>query len=101
MKVLSNKGRFIKAILDNKIEVRNRPKTDLIYDITNLGLDKLDESYDYLLKLPIWSLTKEVFEKLKDDYKLKKQTLEDLEKIEPKNMYLDDLSELKKKLKSN
>jgi hypothetical protein len=40
-----------------------------------------------------------MFEKLKEDYKTKKSELEELEKIDPKDMYVQDLSELKKKLK--
>ena len=99
LKVLSNKGRFIKAILDGKIEVKNTPKLEIISSIETLGLDKMDGSYDYLLRMPIWSLTKEVFEKLKEDYKSKKTQLEELEKVDPKDMYLLDLSEIKKKLK--
>ena len=47
----------------------------------------MDDSYDYLLRMPIWSLTKEVFEKLKQDYTNKKVEIETLEKIEPKDMY--------------
>ena len=49
--------------------------------------------------MPIWYLTQELFDKLKDDYKSKKVEVEELEKVEPKDMYLTDLSELKKKLK--
>jgi DNA topoisomerase-2 len=96
---LSNRGRFIKAILDGKIEVKNTPKDKIIESIEKFGLDKMDDSYDYLLRMPIWSLTKEVFEKLKQDYTNKKVEIETLEKIEPKDMYIQDLSELKKKLK--
>jgi DNA topoisomerase-2 len=59
----------------------------------------MDGSYDYLLRMPIWSLTKEVFEKLKEDYKSKKTQLEELEKVDPKDMYLLDLTEIRKKLK--
>jgi DNA topoisomerase-2 len=99
LKILANKGRFIKFILDGKLEVRNVPKEDLIKNIETLGLEKSNDSYDYLLRLPIWSLTKELFEKLKEDYKSKKSQLELLEKIEPRDMYLADLTELKKKLK--
>ncbi len=99
LKNLSNKGRFIKAILDNKIEVKNSPKIEIISNIEKLGLDKVDESYDYLLRMPIWSLTKEMFEKLKEDYKSKKLEFEEIEKVDPKEMYINDLSELKKKLK--
>lgn len=99
LKTLSNKGRFIKSILDNKLEVRNVPKNKIIESIETLGLDKIDDSYDYLLRMPIWSLTLEVFEKLKEEYKSKKEKLSELEKVDPKDMYLQDLSELKKKLK--
>lgn len=99
LKILSNRGRFIKAILDGKIEVKNTPKEQIIKSIESLGLDKVDESYDYLLKMPIWSLTKEVFEKLKQDYTNKKTEIEKLESIEPKDMYLADLKDLKNKLK--
>jgi hypothetical protein len=44
-------------------------------------------------------LTKELFDKLKDDYRTKKTDVEALLLVEPKDMYLTDLSELKKKLK--
>jgi DNA topoisomerase-2 len=99
LKLLSNRGRFIKAILDGKLEVKNTPKTEIITNIENLGLDKMDDSYDYLLRMAIWSLTKEMFEKLKEDYKTKKFELEELEKVDPKDMYIQDLSDLKKKIK--
>lgn len=99
LKLLSNRGRFIKAILDGKLEIKNTPKVEIITNIENLGLDLMDGSYDYLLRMPIWSLTKELFEKLKQDYTSKKTELENLEKIEPKDMYLQDLNDLKKKLK--
>lgn len=99
LKTLSNRGRFIKAILDGKIEIKNTPKEKIIQSIELLGLDKQDDSYDYLLRMPLWSLTKELFEKLKQDYTNKKNEIEELEKIEPKDMYLSELIELKKKLK--
>lgn len=98
LKILSNKGRFIKAILDGKIEVKNTPKEEIIRSIDNLVLDKIDDSYDYLLRMPIWSLTKEVFEKLKMDWKSKKEELALTESLDIKEMYITDLQELKKKI---
>lgn len=99
LKVLANRGRFIKFILDNKLEIKGRGKDDIINDIIKLGLEKIEDSYDYLLRMPLWSLTKELFDKLKEDYKSKKVDIESLLLVEPKDMYLDDLSELKKKIK--
>ncbi len=99
LKVLSNRGRFIKAILDEKLKVNNVPKAEIITQIESLGLEKIDDSYDYLLRMPIYSLTKEMFEKLKEEFKLKKEEITKLEATDPKDMYISDLSELKKKFK--
>lgn len=99
LKLLSNKGKFIKAIIDKKITINNIPKTKIIESIENLKLDKIDNSYDYLLRLPIYSLTKELYEKLKEDYKNKKEEIAIIKATDPKDMYLTDLTELKKKYK--
>jgi DNA topoisomerase-2 len=98
--ILSNKGRFIKAILDDKIEVKNQTKDKIVQSIEAIGLDRIEDSYDYLLRMPIWSLTKDLFEKLKQDFKSKKDDIENYSKIDPKDMYVDDLNQLKKKIKS-
>jgi DNA topoisomerase-2 len=62
-------------------------------------LDKIDDSYDYLLRMPIYSLTKEMYEKIKEDFTTKKEEIKVLEATDPKDMYLLDLTELKKKFK--
>ena len=99
LKILSNRGRFIKAILDEKLKVNGVSKSVIIEGIEEMGLEKIDESYDYLLRMPIYSLTKELFEKLKEDFTEKKMEIKKLEETDPKDMYLDDLNELKKKFK--
>jgi DNA topoisomerase-2 len=99
LKVLSNKGRFIKSILENKLEIKNQPKSEIILNIEKLGIEKIDDSYDYLLRMAIYSLTKELYDKLKEDYKNKKVEIETIEKTDPKDMYKSDLNELKKKIK--
>ena len=99
LKILSNRGRFIKAILDEKLKINNVSKALIIEAIEEMGLDKIDDSFDYLLRMPIYSLTKELFEKLKEDFTTKKAEIKKLEETDPKDMYLDDLSELKKKFK--
>lgn len=99
LKLLSNKGKFIKAIIDKKIVINNIPKTKIIESIETLKLDKIDNSYDYLLRLPIYSLTKELYDKLKEDYKNKKEEIVIIKATDPKDMYLTDLAELKKKYK--
>lgn len=96
--VLANKGKFIKLILEDKLDIKNQSKANIITEIEKSGISTIEDSYDYLLRMPLWSLTKEQFEKLKEDFKSKKQEIEDLSKIEPKDMYVTDLNELKVKL---
>jgi DNA gyrase/topoisomerase IV subunit A len=99
LKILGNRGKFIKAILDGKIIVNNKPKEEIVSQIESNAIEMIDGSYDYLLRMPIYSLTKEMFDKLKEDFSNKKDEIEKLKLIEPKDMYLEDLSELKKKMK--
>ncbi len=99
LKILSNKGKFIKSILENKLEIKNQPKASIIQSIEKIEIEKIDDSYDYLLRMPIYSLTKELYDKLKEDYKSKKEEIEEIKSTEPKEMYKLDLLDLKKKLK--
>ena len=99
LKILSNRGRFIKAILDEKLKINNVAKSKIVEQIENMNLDKIDDSYDYLLRMPIYSLTKELFEKLKSDFTSKKEEIKKLESTDPKDMYVQDLNDLKKSFK--
>ena len=50
LKILSNRGRFIKAIIDGKLKVNNVSKAIIIEGIEAMSLDKIDDSYDYITK---------------------------------------------------
>lgn len=95
--VLNNKLKFIKLILEKKIEINNKTKSNIVKQIEKNKISKIDESYDYLLRLPIYSLTKEIFDKLKNDTKNKEEEIKSIKKSQPKEMYLNDLDELLKK----
>lgn len=99
LNILSNKGRFIKAILDGKLLVNNVKKDIIVSNIEKLGLDKIEDSYDYLLRMPIYSLTNELYEKLKQDFSYKKEEHKKISEIDPKDMYISDLTEIKNKFK--
>lgn len=97
--VMSNKARFIKAIIDNKLKVKNVPKNEIEKWLEENKFDKINESFNYLLQMQIYSLTKEKYEELLKDIESKKVDIENTKKMVPKQMYLDDLSELKQQLK--
>lgn len=99
LKILQMRGKFIKLILDGKIIINNKSKVDIIQKIEENNIDKIDGDYEYLLRMPIHSLTKETFEKLKEEFTQKKSELESTKLLDPKDMYLEDLRELKKSFK--
>lgn len=98
LKNLCFKAKFIKAIIDKKLVVNNTPKQKIVDWLNDNKFEMIDGSFNYLLNMPIHSLTKERFDELMNNAKDKKKQLEEIKTREPKEMYLDDLKELKKKL---
>jgi DNA gyrase/topoisomerase IV subunit A len=99
LKILGNRGKFIKFILDGKLSINNKLKSEIIDQLELTEIDKIEGDYDYLLRMPIHSLTKETFDKIKEDFLNKKSELEKTKSLLPRDMYIDDLVELKKKFK--
>ena len=97
--IISNKARFIKDIIDGKLTVNNAPKKSIIIYLEANKFDKIDGSYNYLLNMPIYSLTKERFDELLKQEADKKAEKKIIEGTNPKDMYLSDLETLKKAIK--
>jgi DNA topoisomerase-2 len=96
--ILTNRARFIKGIIEEKIKVNKVAKEKIIESLKNLKFDELDGSYNYLLNMPIYSLTLERYNELLKQVELKKAELEEIKKAEIRDMYKKDLNELKAKL---
>lgn len=97
--VISNKARFIKDIIEGRLNVNNVPKNVIILYLESNKYDQVDGSYNYLLNMPIYTLTKEKYEELLKQLENKRIELQDIESLKIKDMYLNDLKELKKSLK--
>ena len=98
LRVLAFKAKFIKSIIDKKLVVNNVKKEVIITWLDENKFEKIDDSYNYLLNMPIYSLTNERYMELMKNAKDKKEELDLIKEKEPKDMYLTDLNELKKKL---
>ena len=98
LKEIGNKLRFIKSILDGKLKVNNRKKQEIEADLISMKFDEEDGSFDYLLRMPIHSLTQEKFDELNDLSKKKSDEVTKVQSTEPKDMYVSDLKELRKKV---
>lgn len=97
--VLNMKANFIKAIIDKKITINNTPKDEIVSWLSKNGYKLIDDSYNYLLSMPIYSLTKEKYEEILQKVKTKEEQIMEFMKKDTKEMYLEDLYELKKKIK--
>lgn len=98
---LSNRAKFIKLIIDGKLKVNNVPRKEIILYLQTADFDEVNGSYNYLLNMPIHSLTKETYEQLLKEVSDIKLLLADIKKKDPTEMYREDLVELKKNLKSS
>jgi len=99
LQYLSNRARFIKMIIDGKLKVNNVAKLKIEEQLIKHAFDKREGSFSYLLSMPIHTLTKEKYQELLNDVKELKANIAAIKKKQPKEMYLEDLSELKKTLK--
>lgn len=92
IRVLFSKYTFIKMIVDDKLIVNKRKKADIETDLDSVEpIIQVNDSYDYLLNMPIHSLTEERLEKLTNDIKSKKSELDELNKTTNTVMWLKEI----------
>ena len=98
--ILYSKYLFCKGEIDETINVRNVPNAKIIALLEKIDkIIKVDDSYDYLLRIPIGSITKEGLEKLKKDITENKELYKLYKDKDYKEFWIDDLKELKEKIR--
>lgn len=98
VRIINNRALFIQSILEGKIVVNKKSKDEIIKQIVKVGLETKDDSYDYLLAMPIHSLSKERWEALKIELRDRKEELKVIKASKPEEIYIEELEELKKKI---
>jgi len=98
LKVLASRSQFVKAIIDKVLEVANIKRADLVTKIEALGIEKDEGSYDFLLTMPIHTLTTEKYAELLKRRDQKQKDLDKSKKLTPEILYRNDLSELRAQL---
>ena len=76
------KLKFVKLIIDSDIQIMKRSKKNIELELEIKGFIKIDDNYDYLLKIPIHSFTIETFEKLVQNAKEIKAKFEELKNLD-------------------
>lgn len=96
--ILENKLNFIQLILDKKLKINNIKKSDIIKDLTKLNFALHEDSYNYLLDIPIHSLSIDTKNDLINSINKLKSELNIVLELNPKTEYILDLKNLRKKL---
>lgn len=97
LRKLLSKWLFCDGIIKKTLKVANTKKEDIIRQLQKIPkIVKSDGSYDYLLRIPIYQVTREEIEKLKEQIKSLKAELDETKATKPEDMWLKDLAEFKK-----
>lgn len=98
--LLNSRYLFVKGVVDNKIIVNNKTKSNITTQLDKIDkILKIEDSYDYLLKMPIYSLTKEKLDDIKSKIKQAKELTKALKNRKLEDLWLEDLNNVKNLLK--
>jgi len=94
----TEKIRFIKAVNDNTLILKKRKKVEVIQDLEKMSFVKIENTYDYLLNMSILSLTDEKITDLEKTIEKHNLEIDTLEKKKSTQLWLDDITKIKKEL---
>jgi len=94
LKLISWKVKFILMIVEKKLEINNKKKSEIETQLEKNKFPKIDGTYNYLLSMPIYNLTQEKIDELKKQEKDKQEEHELLTKKTPEQLWASDLEEL-------
>lgn len=95
LKILTNKVRFVKEIIEGKIVIFAKKK-DYVENLLKTGeYDTIDEKYDYLLNMKIYTFTHEKIAELEQQLVAKQKEVEELSKKTERDLMTADIDSLK------
>ena len=99
-KILINKVKFIKEILNNTLDLRNKKRIDICEMLKSKNYDVIDDDneFKYLIRLPMDSVSEENIEILEKNKDIKVKELNKLIKTKEKDIWLSELNVLKSEL---
>jgi len=91
---ISNKVRYIRGVLDDSLDLRKKSSADIQAMLRTAGLDELDGSYSYLIKMPMDSVSEENVQALKDEKRKMKDMVDELGATSAEKLWLNELAAL-------
>jgi DNA topoisomerase-2 len=98
IKNISEKARFIKLVIDNKIQVSKKSKDEITAQLVKNKFEMIDDTYNHLLYIPIYNLSNEKYNEMLSQIESKNVEIDVIKKSDPKQTYITELEELYKKL---
>jgi DNA topoisomerase-2 len=97
--LMTNKAKFINAILKDELDLRKKSKQEIIDILTKMEFDVIedDKEYKYLIRMPMDSLTNENVEKINKEVGDKELEINKLEALTVKNIWKSELGTLSEK----
>jgi DNA topoisomerase-2 len=96
MEIMRNKIRFIKAVVNEEVKVSKLKKIELEKYLETNNYLLVNDTHDYLLRIPIYNLTKDKVAEIEDEYKKAEQNLNDIRNKTEKQMWLEELGVFEK-----
>lgn len=91
--ILQNKHRFINEIVNNNLNIMNIPEEELILELENKNYNKINDNYDYLLKLQIRTFTQNKIIQLTNEIQILENKINILLTTTEKQMWLSDIED--------
>ena len=103
LNIIKYKVKFILEIIENTLDIRNKTKQEIHSVLESKEYPKLEykdkhvKSYDYLLKMDLFKLSKDEIEKLQKQFNEKEAEVNNLEKKTINEIWIEELKLLKEK----
>jgi DNA topoisomerase-2 len=94
--LLQNKYKYIQQVLDGSIDLRKKTTEQIYTILQDLAYVKIDNSYNYLVKMTMDSVSIENVETLKKQFETKEKELNIIKKTTIEESWLNELSDLEK-----
>jgi DNA topoisomerase II len=99
--ILENKYKYIEALLNDDIDLRKKSNQMINEMMTEKQFNQVEDSFNYLIKMSMDSVSEENVDKLKKEYKEKQEQLKLLESMKINDIWFQDLLKLEKELEQS
>jgi len=99
--ILSNKAKYIQAVLDGSIDLRKKKKQEIIDMLQDKDYDTIDndDEFKYLVRMPMDSVSEENVDKLLNEHNAKQDELDRIKATTIQQMWISELDILEHEYK--